>query len=206
MANHVNTAGPRQHVWARIFHWTNLLCMILLVLTGLHVKIPFISNFFGIHYFAGCLLIINLLVRFVFLFVGKYADWKQWGVPTPGELFSVVRYYLFMGPHYTKKYKYNGLQRLAYLGAAAMIIFQGLTGWALAFPTGSLAGLIDSLGGAAATRGIHVLFTYVFFIFTLIHGYMVFAYDPAEFGPMFWGTEHKPEDQKAKSKGKAVNA
>lgn len=200
MANDVNTAAPRQHVWARIFHWTNLLCMILLVLTGLHVQIPFISNFFGIHYFAGCILVINVLLRLVFLFVGKYADWKEWGVPTPGEIFEVVRYYLFMGPHYKKRYKYGALQRISYFAVVLLIIFQGFTGWALAYPTGALAGLVAGMGGIASIRAWHIMFQYVFIMFTLIHVYMVLAYDPSEFAPMFWGSKHKEAGHNAKGK------
>jgi len=202
MSNHVS-AGPRQHVWARIFHWTNLIAMILLILTGLHVKIPF-SNMFGVHFFAGVVLVINIPVRMLFLFVGKYADWHQWGFPTPKEYFTVIRHYLFMGPKYdVGKNKYNALQRTAYVAILALIIFQGLTGWALAFPTGALAGLVDSLGGIAAIRGIHILCNWIFIAFTLIHAYMVYAYDPAEFAPMFWGTKHQVSASQGK---KSVSA
>lgn len=187
-------ACPRHSQPARIAHWANLIAMFVLILTGLDINYPFMGFMTGVmrnlHYFAGFILVANIAVRIYFAFAGKCPDSKQWSIPNPKELFRVVRYYLFLGPHPRKDYKYNGLQRLSYLGIVVLMLAQAFTGFAIAWPSTALyAGFVNWVGGLAALRAIHLLGTYVFIAFSLVHVYMVFVEDPQEFPAMFFGKE-----------------
>lgn len=190
--------APRHHLPARIVHWINLIAMALLTLTGLDINYPFMGLMTGVmrnlHYFAGIILVINIVARIYFAFAGKYRDADQWTIPGIKEIFAVMRYYLFLGPHPKKTKKYNGLQRLSYLGIAVLMLAQAFTGFAIGWPDGMFAGFVAWTGGLAALRAIHLLGTYVFIAFTLIHVYMVFVEDPQEFPAMFYGREAVPEE------------
>lgn len=189
----VNTKAPRHSLPARIAHWANLVAMFLLILTGLDINYPFMGLMTGMmrnmHYFAGFVLVINIVVRIYFAFAGKNKDANQWTIPGPGELFGVIRYYLFLGPHPKKTKKYNGLQRLSYLGIIVLMLAQAFTGFAIGWPTGMFSGFVTWVGGLAALRAIHLLGTYIFVAFTLVHAYMVFVEDPEELPAMFLGRE-----------------
>lgn len=193
----VNSKAPRHSLPARIVHWINLVAMFMLTLTGLDINYPFMGLMTGVmrnlHYFAGIVLVINIVVRIYVAFAGKYRDANQWTIPGPGELFSVVRYYLFLGPHPKKTKKYNGLQRLSYLGIVVLMLAQAFTGFAIGWPDGMLNGFVAWVGGLAALRAIHLLGTYIFIAFTIVHAYMVFVEDPQEFPAMFLGREETPE-------------
>lgn len=187
------TSAPRHALPARIAHWVNLIAMFTLILTGLDINYPFMGLMTGmlrnLHYFAGIALVINIVVRIYFAFVGKYADANQWTIPGPVEIFKVIRYYLFLGPHPVKQKKYNGVQRLSYLVIVILMLVQAVTGFAIGWPGGIWSGLVSWVGGLAAMRAIHLLGTYAFIAFSLIHVYMVFVEDPEEFPAMFWGKE-----------------
>ncbi len=186
-------ACPRHSLPARIAHWTNLIAMAVLVLTGLDINHPFMGLMTGVlrnlHYFAGFILVANIFVRIYFAFAGQCADAKQWALPGLGEIFAVMKYYLFLGPHPEKKLKYNGLQRLSYLAIIVLMLAQGLTGFAIGWPNGIFTGFVGLMGGLAALRAIHLLCTFLFIAFTLIHVYMVFTEDPQELPMMFLGRE-----------------
>lgn len=187
------TKAPRHHLPARVAHWANLIAMFILILTGLDINYPFMGLMTGVlrnlHYFAGVVLVINIVARIYFAFSGKYRDANQWTIPGPRELFSVMRYYLFLGPHPKKTKKYNGLQRLSYLGIVVLMLAQAFTGFAIGWPDGMFSGFVAWAGGLAALRAIHLLGTYIFIAFSLVHVYMVFVEDPHEFPAMFFGRE-----------------
>jgi len=183
----------RHHLPARIAHWTNLIAMAVLLLTGLDINYPFMGVMTGVmrnlHYFAGFVLVGNIFVRIYFAFVGKCRDAGEFKLPGIGELFAVLRYYLFLGPHPKKNGKYNGMQRLSYLGIVVLMLAQAFTGFAIAWPGGIFAGFVNWVGGLAALRAVHLLGNYIFAAFTLVHVYMVFTEDPQEFWAMFFGKD-----------------
>ncbi|MFZ5641417.1 MAG: cytochrome b/b6 domain-containing protein [Bacillota bacterium] len=193
MANQTQASCPRHHLPARIAHWTNLIAMAVLFLTGLDINYPFMGLMTGVlrnlHYFAGFVLVGNIMVRVYFAFAGRCRDAGEFAIPGPREIFGVIRYYLFLGPHPKKNGKYNGLQRLSYLGVVILMLAQALTGFAIAWPDGMFAGFVGWIGGLAALRAVHLLGTYVLAAFTLVHVYMVFTEDPQEFWAMFFGKE-----------------
>ena len=63
---HYREAHPMPFV---ITHWINLVCMILLIVTGFSIHFPFWPAFMGIargvHVFCGFILFINCIVRVI---------------------------------------------------------------------------------------------------------------------------------------------
>ncbi|MEG0504765.1 MAG: cytochrome b/b6 domain-containing protein, partial [Raoultibacter sp.] len=106
---HYREAHPLPFV---ITHWINLICMILLIVTGFCIHFPFWPLFMGVargvHVFCGALLLINCIVRVVMAFVVKSSptggtreqvtDFKTWlpQADNRHQLGSWIKYYLFL--------------------------------------------------------------------------------------------------------------
>ena len=124
--------------YERFWHWLQAALVIILLATGFEIKGLF--TLFGfqkaveIHNFTG-LLWLAAFTFFVF-WVFTTGEWRQY-IPTIRKLFSVVRYYalgIFRGEDHPvfkrKEAKHNPLQRLIYLGMAALLLpVQMLTGF-----------------------------------------------------------------------------
>ena len=69
---HYREAHPLPFV---ITHWINLVCMVLLIITGFSIHFPFWPEFMGIargvHVFCGFVLFINCIVRVLMAFFVK---------------------------------------------------------------------------------------------------------------------------------------
>jgi Ni/Fe-hydrogenase 1 B-type cytochrome subunit len=89
MSQSINTARQAHKVWdrtTRIFHWLNVICVLLLIIVG---TIILNANTLGVspegkvslkilHAYVGYVFTLNLLWRFVWGFVGgKYSRWKS---------------------------------------------------------------------------------------------------------------------------------
>jgi Ni/Fe-hydrogenase 1 B-type cytochrome subunit len=176
----------------RIAHLVNLMAMILLIISGFYIYRPFVDGIMGImrfiHFVAGAILMLNIIWRVYYSFCGKYKDYSEFK-PEPGKILPVVKYYLLMGNKVATKGKYNPLQKLAYLIIPFLIIYQGVTGLALAYPDGMLAGFIHGLGGLANVRALHYLGIWVFICITLTHVYAMLFEAPQQFWAMFFGKE-----------------
>jgi Ni/Fe-hydrogenase 1 B-type cytochrome subunit len=176
----------------RIAHLVNLIAMVLLIVSGFYIYRPFAESIMGtmryIHYVAGFILALNVVWRFYYSFLGKHKDYFEFK-PELGKILSVVKYYLFMGNKVDIKGKYNPLQKLVYFSIPFLIIYQGITGLALAYPDGALAGFIFAAGGLANVRALHYLGTWVFISITLLHVYAMLFEAPQQFWAMFFGKE-----------------
>lgn len=166
--------------YERFWHWIQALLIMLLLVTGLEIHGAFTLLGFkravAWHEFLG----VTWLVLFAFFVFWLFTtgQWKQY-IPTTKKLFEVIRYYMsgiFKGePHPVKKHpdaKHNPLQRLTYLGLAALLLpVQMITGllywtynsWA-AWGLGFL-----SLGAMAA---LHMACAFAILIFFIVHVYM----------------------------------
>ncbi|NLC76555.1 MAG: Ni/Fe-hydrogenase, b-type cytochrome subunit [Clostridia bacterium] len=190
----------------RVAHLINLVAIVLLVFTGFYIYYPFAERIMGtaryLHYVAGFALIINLFWRIYYAFLGKHRDYFEFK-PEIGKILPVVKYYCFMGKPVITEGKYNPLQKLTYLGIPFLIICQGCTGIALAYPD-QTAGFIHALGGLANVRSIHYLFTWVFICVTLLHVYAVFTEKPQQVLAMFFGKETDSQTATVKQTGSHV--
>lgn len=198
----------------RLWHWVNAPLVILLLLTGIHFRIPGIAAlrphdpWLAVHQWAGVAMAASWLFWFVHglasrHFVRHYAFRRS----DIGRMAEQTRYYLvhiFRGGknpfHPSPGEKLNALQKLAYgtvMGVVAPVMI--VTG--LFFAAGFRAGgELMSADTIRAIDALHVTGLYVFALFLVIHVYM------ATLGPtvlthvkaMFTGyKEHPGEDAPA---------
>ncbi|MDO5118371.1 MAG: cytochrome b/b6 domain-containing protein [Eggerthellaceae bacterium] len=201
---HYKEAHPLPFV---ITHWINLVCMILLILTGFLIHFPGIPDTMGIargiHIFCGIVIFINCIVRIVLAFFVKSAptggtrktvkDYKTW-LPQEDnkhQLGAWVKYYLFIKKDHPLGAKLGVPQKLSYLLIPILIILMFLTGMCLWAPTAeAFGGLTALLGGAMSVRIIHYFLMYVFIIFIFIHVYLANIEGTEPTKLMFFHKEH----------------
>ena len=166
--------------YERSWHWLQVLLIAVLLVTGLEVHGSFhllgFEQAVTVHNFVG----ISWLIAFAFFvfWIFTTGEWKQY-IPTTRKILAVARYYgfgIFKGePHPVpkrKNAKHNPLQRLTYLGVAALLLpAQMLTGilyWS--YNSWSQWGLdFLSLGVLAM---IHMAIAFAILLFLIIHIYM----------------------------------
>lgn len=173
----------------RIWHWANMVCFVVLILTGLQIRYVGsvdIINFRAAvltHNFTGFALGAIYLVWLVFYVV---SDKKKAYHPilNPMQYFretiAQVRYYgygIFRGDpdpfHVNPYHKFNPLQLLTYqVIMLIMLPLQFYTGLML-WDVQTFAGPIAALGGIRVVDTVHVLI-FIFFVgYILTHPYLV---------------------------------
>ncbi len=203
---HYREAHPLPFV---VTHWINLICMIVLIITGFLIHFPFIPGLMGTcrgaHIFCGFVLFINCIVRIVLAFVVKSAptggtrktvtDYKTW-LPQKDnrhQLGAWIKYYLFLKKDHPLGAKLGVPQKISYLLIPILIIIMFYTGLCLWGATADLpicqAG-INLVGGAMSMRIIHFFLMFVFIIFMFIHIYLANIEGTAPTRLMFFWQEH----------------
>ena len=186
----------RQRVreWSRgyiIEHWTRVLAVAVLVVTGFYIHWPFLgggpdsflmANMRFLHFLFAYVLLLGLAIRIYMAAFSRFdADWRDFlTLDNVTNVPDIVKYYLFLSASHKDYRKYNPLQAFSYLAVGVSIVVMGLTGGALYH--GNLFGFIpcpasfqwvnDILGGEPNTRLLHLALTWFFIIFTIIHVYM----------------------------------
>jgi len=188
----------------RVAHAVNLLAIIALAGSGFYIHRPSAPGLMGevryLHYVAAFILLTNLAVRIYYAFFGRFRDFSEFK-PNWRDLPKQLKYYFFLSKQEVKNGLYNPLQRLAYLAVVILIVLQGLTGFALAWPNGVMSFLVNLLG-LAEIRAVHYLFTWLFIAFVIVHVYLVFSEAPHALAEMFWGKQ--PTRLQGSLKGKAA--
>ncbi|MEE8546782.1 MAG: Ni/Fe-hydrogenase, b-type cytochrome subunit [bacterium] len=184
---------------ARLMHTIHILAIIALAVTGFFIYKP---NFplFGmgmatartIHFWAMFIVLLNLLVRFYWAILGSNGDIKEF-LPqkeNKGTLFPLLAYYTFMRKSQPMTAKYNTLQKSTYSFWFFLLIFQGLTGFAMYWKGNALfAPVIGAAGGLLNLHVIHYLTMWVFIATTMVHVYLVLFEDFKSFKLMILGIE-----------------
>ncbi|MBQ9069232.1 MAG: cytochrome b/b6 domain-containing protein [Eggerthellaceae bacterium] len=174
-----------------VTHYINLVCMIILILSGLIIHFPYFPAIMGIargaHIFAGIVILVNCIVRVVLSFVINSApaggtrqtqkDIKSWmpQADNKGQLLAWIKFYLFAKKEHPLSGKFNPLQKTAYVIIPLLILFMAYTGFCLWGPTmnmGIFAVFTNAVGGLMSVRIIHYFMMFVFIIFMIIHVYM----------------------------------
>jgi thiosulfate reductase cytochrome b subunit len=174
-------------LWLRIWHWSNALLFLVLLVTGLamHYSTPGQPpvSFRAIvltHNLAGILLTLGY---FLFLVGNHRTGNGRFYRLSPGDLtwgaLRQVRFYLlgiFLGdPHpfpHTAERKFNPLQKLSYLAVMfALVPLIIVAGWALLFP-GLLPRNLFGLPGIALWAMVHTYLGYFASVFMMIHVYL----------------------------------
>ena len=201
----------RIYVWelpVRIYHWINVLVLLVLIVTGFYIGNPLslmsgkeasevytMGWFRYLHFAAAYIFFFNFVFRIYWGFNGnKYANWKQF-IPTTKNFWKELKTVLKVDILLMKGNKeerehltigHNALAGLTYFGTFLAFLLQCLTGFGLYASMASwwfpklFAWVPFVLGGDILTRQIHHWTMWFFILFAVIHVYLVFYHDYVE--------------------------
>jgi thiosulfate reductase cytochrome b subunit len=195
----------------RIWHWLNVICFIVLIVTGIQIRyrdIMHLTSFkdaVNIHNIFGFLMIANFFIwAFYYLLSRKIKVY----IPDPNLKNFIqgsirqARYYgygIFVGepnPHtITPDNKFNPMQQVAYFNIMLFLIpLQGLSG-VLLWDLKRFAVPIALAGGLKMVASLHVFLFLFFTAFMISHIYLAtLGHTPlAHFKAMITGYEEEPE-------------
>ncbi|MCX7179531.1 MAG: cytochrome b/b6 domain-containing protein [Proteobacteria bacterium] len=201
----------------RIWHWTNALSFILMILTGVQIRYIGLVNFMSfktaidLHNLVGFVLIANFFLWLTFyLFSDKIKVYHPELSPMKHfrDSFRQMMFYgygIFRGqpnPHHVSVYhKFNPMQSMTYQIIMLLLVpiqfYTGILLWDVEFfQTG-----VDLFGGVRVVDTVHVLLFIFFSAFIFIHPYLAsLGHTPtAHFKAMFTGYEEL-EDEPADNK------
>lgn len=191
----------------RIWHWTNALGFIALILTGIQLRYV---DLIGLMSFKAAVSVHNavgwLLIGNFFLWLGFYLFTDKIRVYHPElsplkhfrDSFRQAQYYgygIFKGdpnPHHLSAYhKFNALQSMTYQVIMQLLVpLQFITG-VLLWDLKRFAGAVEFFGGVRVVDTVHVLLFIFFTAFIFIHPYLAsLGHTPsAHFKAMITGYE-----------------
>ena len=195
----------------RIWHWTNALGFIALILTGIQLRYV---DLIGLMSFKAAVSVHNavgwLLIGNFFLWLGFYLFTDKIRVYHPElsplkhfrDSFRQAQYYgygIFKGdpnPHHLSAYhKFNALQSMTYQVIMQLLVpLQFITG-VLLWDLKRFAGAVEFFGGVRVVDTVHVLLFIFFTAFIFIHPYLAsLGHTPsAHFKAMITGYEEVEE-------------
>ena len=195
----------------RIWHWTNALGFIALILTGIQLRYV---DLIGLMSFKAAVSVHNavgwLLIGNFFLWLGFYLFTDKIRVYHPElsplkhfrDSFRQAQYYgygIFKGdpnPHHLSAYhKFNALQSMTYQVIMQLLVpLQFVTG-VLLWDLKRFAGAVEFFGGVRVVDTVHVLLFIFFTAFIFIHPYLAsLGHTPsAHFKAMISGYEEVEE-------------
>ena len=198
----------RVMVWelpVRIFHWLNVLAIIVLVLTGFLIANPpaILSSMeatnlhsFGIirviHFIAAYVFFFVMILRLYWAFVGnQFSHWRAFwpfNKKTWNNFWHVLKIDIFLMNEKEEDVSklsigHNSVAKLSYLAMFFLALIMVFTGFGLyADMSGwwlpKLFGWVPALlGGDILTRQIHHITMWTFIFFSMIHVYLVLYHD-----------------------------
>jgi Ni/Fe-hydrogenase 1 B-type cytochrome subunit len=194
------------YVWelpVRIVHWTIVLALIVLSVTGYYIHHPFVSGGGGpgqhgftmgtirfVHEITGFVFTAALLVRVYWAFAGnRFASWRALLPITPAQrrdLRDTVSFYALRRLRPPPTNGHNPLAGLAYLGLYLGFLLSilsglGLFAWVSRIPTWTaLFGWTYSVMAVQQLRLLHFLLMFAFGAFALHHVYSAILVDIVE--------------------------
>jgi Ni/Fe-hydrogenase 1 B-type cytochrome subunit len=193
------------YVWdlsVRITHWVNVLCIVVLSVTGYYIASPFIitqgeaTNQFlmgfvrFVHITTAFVFTMSVLFRIYWAFAGrKYARWTQFVPASRGrwrDLGRMARYYTYFRREPPAEVGHNPLAGITYIGLYALFSIQMVTGFALysqPYHDGWLKvlfGWVIVVWGAQPVRLVHGIIMYLIIAFTIHHVYSAVLIDIEE--------------------------
>jgi thiosulfate reductase cytochrome b subunit len=196
----------------RIWHWTNALGFIAMIVTGVQIRYVGIVDIMhfrtavNLHNWIGFVLIANFFIWFLFyLTTDKIRVYHPELSPVKHfrASFRQLRYYgygIFKGdpnPHHLSVYhKFNAMQSMTYQVIMLILVpVQFYTG-VLLWDVQRFSGMIELTGGVRVVDTVHVLLFIFFTAFICIHPYLAsLGHTPtAHFKAMFTGYEEIEEE------------
>jgi Ni/Fe-hydrogenase 1 B-type cytochrome subunit len=188
----------------RIWHWVNALAITVLAVTGYLIGSP-LPSMSGdtsqlyvmgwvrfLHFAAGYVLVIGLIGRVYWAFVGNHHARELFSVPLLRaaywrEVFAMLGWYLFLRPKPNQYVGHNPMARLAmFFGFLSLSVFMIATGFAL-YGEGTQEGswanvmfsswLLPLLGGSMNVHTLHHLGMWALVIFVILHVYAAIRED-----------------------------
>ena len=198
----------------RIWHWTNAIGFVLLILTGLQIRY---RDLIGIASFEASVRLHNIVG---FVLMGSYLLWLFFYLTSdkiknyqmelhPMKFYTdAIKQAMFYGygifrgkdnPHHATPYtKFNPMQKLTYdLIMLLVVPIQFLSGLLL-WDVQRFSGAVALFGGVRTVDTVHVLFFIFFSAFLPVHAYLAtLGHTPgAHFKAMFTGYEEEFEHAK----------
>lgn len=184
----------RKTAWGlllRLYHWSFVLSILMLAVTGLYIHDPWTSSmlegrgFFPMadcryyHFVAGFVFTAAVLVRLYLLVFGNPEERFLGFAPVTGRnirnVFSTLAYYLYLTDKGGHRLGHNALAGTFYLVTLLLALLQLISGFALLYPESgfwqAMAGKI--FGVQQEIRFYHHIFMWYFLIFAFIHVYIV---------------------------------
>ncbi len=184
----------------RLWHWSLVLAIVILIPTGYIIGKPWHSLdgdttflfYMGytrlVHYSAGFVLLIGLLWRMAYTFIGNRHSREIfiipfWNKAWRQDLIADIRWYLFLDSSPRPHLGHNPLAQLGMGACVGLIVLMILTGFgmyvlgsetAILQPFRLVLDLVYELGGNMQTlRSLHRLGMLLLIAFILVHLYMV---------------------------------
>jgi Ni/Fe-hydrogenase 1 B-type cytochrome subunit len=189
------------YVWewpVRITHWINVVCILMLALTGLSIGSPFLDpapvNPFTmgwirtLHFSFGYLFTLSVLSRLAWmLFANRHASWRAFVtlLTRKGWLsgFRAFKYYTFLNRRTPYEIGHNGLAASFYAGIFLLFLLEIASGLALygQYAPGGiwnrLSAPLLALIGNQYLRLLHHGILWLLASFTIIHVYLSWMLD-----------------------------
>ena len=169
----------------RIWHWTNTLLFVVLIITGIQLRAPGFSVFSqyrtttALHGYAGAACVLSFLFwLFYTIFTGSikhYLPHRKDIRAVPQQVAFYV-FFVFKGKSNpfsaSEKDKFNVLQKISY-GTVMFVLFPIIIITGIMFNNILFfSQLINAIGGLRMLDAVHVAAGYLFVIFLIIHMYM----------------------------------
>jgi len=193
-----------RYVWewpVRIAHWINVLCILVLSVTGFYIGDPFITVPDGSAYVMGWMRLIHFSFAYVFaisvlarlgwaFFANRHASWRAYFPLFSGKgrqnALRMFRYYTFTSRRITYEVGHNALAAMAYSGVMILFLAQIATGFALYglfAPGGFWFELFAPLNVAVGLQWLrltHHLIMWLLIAFAIHHVYSAWLMDVKE--------------------------
>lgn len=164
----------------RVWHWVNLVSFMILLISGLYVRYPFMygarESFRFVHYIFMWIITVNVVWRLIYF---AKVDWRNYLLFDRSDIpnaLAVAKYYVFLGPPYEHRKKFNPLQRPTYPMLWLLLLLQAFTGFIIFRPS-IMPGFLSGMAGgpaamAAFARLVHSTNTRLMVTIATVHAYL----------------------------------
>lgn len=169
----------RHPLWVRLLHWSNMISITMLCLTGFYIHAPLSFRLFEnmdnartVHFAFAMVLFVGVVLRIYLAIAEK--DWPNivfHPIEDTKKLPSMIKYYLFLAKDHPYYGKYNPGQKGMYTGVYILALFQVLTGFILYKPE-FFTSWAYFFGGYLVVRILHYIVTWIFVLMVLVHVYL----------------------------------
>lgn len=205
------TTLERVYVWevpVRLYHWVNVVCLLVLCVTGYFIGGPISVNYGGeawqsfwfgklrfLHFAFAFLFFFNFVGRVYWGFVGNdYVRWKHFFPLTPAlftqqssEIVEVLKVDILQATvKPMDSIGHNALAAWTYGLVFLAFLLQSITGFGMyaamseAWLPHLFAWIVPLMGGDFMVRQVHHALMWFFIVFALVHVYLVFYHDYVE--------------------------